>query len=59
MRSLYTGNGLLYENYKRGVGAYEDQASLSISISMPTINISISISENDEDELRPLFVEAL
>lgn len=61
--NLYTGKGLLYENYRRGIGSldYGDNCTTihqSIHISIPvSIKATITITEED-DELRPLFVKA-
>lgn len=55
--NLYTGEGLLYENYRRGRSRSESD-SIKISISCPiTITITNYIEEED-NELRPLFVKA-
>lgn len=56
--NLYTGEGLLYENYMRGRSMQKSDC-INISISCPiTITITNTITEEDDDELRPLFVKA-
>ena len=56
--NLYTGEGLLYENYRRGVHSEYTTIHQSIHISIPiSIKATITITEED-DELRPLFIKA-
>lgn len=61
--NLYTGNGLLYENYRRGLeNRYdEDDFRISISISAEPIKITIYLDDEEEnnDVLRPLFRKAV
>ena len=61
MNNFYTGNGLLYENNRRG--RYEDSDSFSfeanIHISIEPIKLKITVEEETNDELRPLFRKAV
>lgn len=61
MNNFYTGNGLLYENNRRG--RYEDSDSVSfeanIHISIEPIKLKITVEEETNDELRPLFRKAV
>lgn len=64
-KNFYTGNGLLYENYRRGLENrreeydFEYTTEINVNISIP-IQINITRDNNDDNnELRPLFRKAI
>lgn len=54
--NFYTGEGLLYENYRKGLNNLENNI---ITVTTTITTTTTTIVYDDNDELRPLFRKAV